>query len=126
MGGSITTLLNVTTEIGTATGIGDMYISITVASLSLTTVSGGDWMMDISHGITFPITPTTITRTITTRTLARTITTTRVITLQQLIVSRSKPFRRSYCNLAITMVPSTAFSDRRRATRWQDIRSPSS
>ena len=40
--GSTITLLNVTTEIGTAIGIGGMHISITVTSLSLSTASGAD------------------------------------------------------------------------------------
>jgi hypothetical protein len=40
--GSTITLLNVTTEIGTAIGTGGMHISITVTSLSLSTASGAD------------------------------------------------------------------------------------
>src|SRR6478672_3207193 len=99
MGGWTITSLNVMTQIGTTTGIVDVYTSITVASLSLTTVSGLDWMMGFSRGTTSPITRTTITHTITIRTLIRTITTAPVITLHQLIAPRSKPSKRSSCNL---------------------------
>ena len=38
---------NVTTQTGTATGTGGMATSSTIGSLSLTTVSGSDWMTGI-------------------------------------------------------------------------------
>src|SRR5438874_10658965 len=62
------------TEIGTATGTGDMPISFIIGSLFLTTASGSDWMPDSTRGITCHITPATTIRTITTLTFSRTIT----------------------------------------------------
>src|SRR5438132_9408391 len=104
------------TAIGTATGIGDMHISITVASLSLTTVFGLDWILDFTLGIIFRITLTTTTHTITMRTVSHTITARPLITVSPHLMTRSKPSSRCSLNLGITPVQWMAFLDRRRAT----------
>src|SRR5215510_12475340 len=70
-----------------------------------------------------PYYPNDYYRTITTQTLIRTITTGTPITLIQRTAPRSKPSRRSWQGLAITMVRSTAFLDRLLVMRWRSTKS---
>ena len=108
-------------QIGTATGIGDMHISITVAFLSLITVFGLDWILDFTLGITFRITPTTTTHTITMRTVSRTIIPP-LITVSPRLMTRSKPSSR--CSLTGVLHRSSGWhfwtSDARRGGELPD------